>query len=277
MPNRFVLAGRNSTPNFYYFHLPAESLEKTHKILREKSVALSLSNLKTAVKKLDPILEEVLSQFRHHVTQLLPKSLRYNKVRSKCQTRIASKAGESSFNTFDMPLDVSEFAEYIIKEHTTFFDIELIHEVTSLLQQSALTKAVEKYEAVLKPLMMTSITELTDRCEVMPTDQASPEGTYRLVLKFPDDANVKNLYKAKEYLEKVLHIPDAKLLAFDFGCILSYFEITCTDNTLKSLPKRLTKHSDQLKAMGISGAFLINHWAWGADSDDVWYTHDEVS
>ena len=245
-------------------------------MLKEKNVALSLSPLEAAVKKLDPILAEVLSEFRHHVTQLLPKSPIYSKVRSKCQTMIARKAGVSSFNKFDVPLKVSKFAENIIKKHTTFFDIELIHEVANLLQQPTLKEAVARYEAELEPLMRTSITELTDRCEVRPINQDSPEGTYQLVLKFPDDANVKDLYKAKDYLEKVLRIPDAKLLAFDFGCILAYFKITCTDDTLKDLPKKFTKHSDQLKAMGISGAFLIDHWAWGADSDDVWYANDEV-
>ena len=244
-------------------------------MLREKNVTLTLSPLVAEVKKLHPILAKVLSQFRHHVTQLLPKSSMYNEVRSICQTTIASKTGISSFNTFDIPLDVGEFAEYIIKEHTTFYDIELIHEVANLLKQQTLTEAVVRYEAILKPLMVTSIAELTDRCEVMPIKQDSPQGTYRLVLKFPDDANVKDLYKAKDYLEKVLHIPDAKLLAFDFGCVLIYFEITCPPNILKDLRKRFTKHSDQLEAMGISGAFLIDHWAWGADDEDVWYTDDE--
>ena len=245
-------------------------------MLREKNVTLSLSSLEAEVKKLQPLHAKVLSEFRHHATQLLPGSLMYNEVRSICQTMISRKAGLSSFNTFAIPLDVSEFAEYIIKEHTTFFDIELIHNVADVLQQPTLTEAVVRYEADLKPLMTTSITELTDRCEVMPINQDSPEGTYRLVLKFPDDANVKNLYKAKGYLEKVLHIPEAKLMAFDFGCILAYFEITCTPDILKDLPKKFTKHSDQLQAMGISGAFLIDHWAWGADSDGVWYTDDKV-
>ena len=244
-------------------------------MLKEKSVALSLSNLVATIRKLHPILAKVLTEFRRHVSQRLPQSM-YDEVRSICQTTIASRAGVSSFDTFDIPLDISEFAEYVIKKHTSTFDVEVIHKIASLLHQPTLTEAIEKYETVMKPLMMTSIAELTDRCEVMPTDQDSPEGTYRLVLKFPDDVNVKDLYKARDYLEKVLHIPDAKLLAFDFGCTLVYFEITCTPDTLKDLPKKFTKHSNQLTAMGISGAFLIDHWVWGADSDDVWYTDDEV-
>ena len=212
-----------------------------------------------------------MSEFRKQVRPLSDDL--YDDVVTLCQTTMAAKAHVSRLP--DVPSHRKGFIDHMIK-HTTFFDIQLIHEVANLLQQPTLTKAVVRYEAALEPLMRTTIAGLTDRCEVMPINQDSPKGTCRLVLKFPDDANVKDLYEAKDYLEKVLHIPDAKLMAFDFGCIFAYFKITCTPNTLKDLPKRFTKHSDQLQAMGISGAFLIDHWAWSADSDDVWYTDDEV-
>ena len=244
--------------------------EATHKILKEKKVAYSLHPV---IEKLRTPFSTVVSEFRKQVRPLSDDS--YDEVVTLCQTTMAAKA--HVIRLPDVPSHRTDFINHIIK-HTTFFDIELIHQVASLLHQPTLTKAIECYEADLEPLMRTTIAGLTDRCEVMPINQDSPEGTYRLVLKFPDDANVKDLYEAKDYLEKVLRIPDAKLLAFDFGCILTYFdfEIPCTPVILKDLPTKFTNHSDQLKAMGISGAFLINHWAWGADRDGVWYTDDEV-
>ena len=242
--------------------------EATHKILKGKEVAYSLHLI---IEKLKTPFSTVQGEFRKQVRRLSDDL--YDEVVASCQTEMAAKVHRSRVPA--IPSHRKDFIDHII-EHTTFFDIELIHEVANLLQQPTLTEAVVRYEAALEPLMRTSITELTDRCEVMPINQDSPEGTYQLVLKFPDDPNVKDLFEAKDYLEKVLRIPDAKLLSFDFGCILAYFEITCTANTAKDLPKKFTKHSQQLKAMGISGAFLINHWAWGAGSDDVWYTDDEV-
>ena len=211
-----------------------------------------------------------MSEFQKHVCSLSDDLTMYDKVVLLCRTTMAAKAHVSRLP--DVPSHSKDFFEHIIK-HTTFFDIELIHKVANLIQQPTLTEAVVRYEAALEPLMRTSITELTNRCEVMPINQDPPEGTYRLVLKFPDDANVKDLYEAKDYLEKVLHIPDAKLMAFDFGCILAYFEITCTPENLQDLPKRLD--FDQVQAMGISGTFLIDHWAWSADSNGVWYTNDD--
>ena len=242
--------------------------EATHKILKEKKVAYSLHPV---IEKLKTPFSTVVSEFRKQVRSLSKDS--YDDVVALCQTTMAAKAHDSSLP--DVPSHCKDFIDHIIK-HTTFFDIELIHEVANILQQPTLTKTVVRYETDLEPLMRTSIAELTNRCEVMPINQDSPEGTYRLVLKFPDDPNVKDLFEAKDYLEMFLHIPDAKLLAFDHGCILAYFEITCPPDTLKDLPKKFTKHSSRLQAMGISGAFLIDHWAWGADSDDVWYTDDEV-
>ena len=236
--------------------------------MKEKKVAYSLHGV---IKKLKAPFFNVVSEFRKQVRPLSDDL--YDEVVTLCQTTMADKAHISRLP--DVPSHRKDFIDLIIK-HTTFFDIELMHDVANLIQQPTLTEAVVRYEAALEPLMRTSIAELTDRCEVRSTDQDSPEGTYRLVLKFPDDANVKDLFEAKDYLEKFLHIPDAKLLAFDHGCILAYFEITCPPDTLKDLPKKFTKHSSRLQAMGISGAFLIDHWAWGADSDDVWYTDDEV-
>ena len=253
---------------FFVLSFQDLGLEATHKILKEKKVAYSLHGV---IKKLKAPFFNVVSEFQKKVHSLSDDL--YDDVVLLCRTTMADKAHVSRLP--DVPSHRKDFIDHIIR-HTTFFDIELIHEVANLLQQPTLTEEVKKYEADLKPLMMTAIAELTDRCEVMPTDQESPVGTYQLVLKFPDDANVKDLFEAKDYLEKVLHIPDAKLLAFDFGCILAYFEITCTPNILKDLPKKFTKHPDQLQAMGISGAFLIDHWSWGADSDDVWYIDDEV-
>ena len=242
--------------------------EATHKILKGKEVAYPLHPV---IEKLKTPFSTVQGEFRKQVRRLSDDL--YDDVVALCQTTMATKAHRSRVP--DVPSHRKDFIDHIIK-HTTFFDIELIHEVANLLQQPTLTEAVVRYEADLEPLMRTTIAELTDRCEVMSINQDSPEGTYQLVLKFPDDANVKDLYAAKDYLEKVLRIPDAKLLAFDFGCILAYFEITCTANIVKDLPKRFTKHSDQLKAMGISGAVLIDLWAWGVGSDGVWYTDDEV-
>ena len=242
--------------------------EATQKILKGKKVAYSLQSV---IEKLRTPFSTVVSEFQKQVRSLSDDS--YDEAVALCQTTMAAKAHDSSLP--DVPSHRKDFIDHIVK-HTTFLDIELIHKVANLLQQPTLTEAVVRYEADLEPLMRTTIAGLTDRCEVMPINQDSPEGTYRLVLKFPDDPNVKDLYEAKDYLEKVLHIPDAKLLAFDFGCILAYFEITCTPDILKDLPKKFTKHSSQLQAMGISGAFLIDHWAWGADSDGVWYTDDEV-
>jgi hypothetical protein len=182
-------------------------------------------------------------------------------VRNEYTTALAVK--RETFDFSDVPRQRTEFLDHV-RVNTRFVDIKLVREIafSQHWNYSALTEAVEDYEACLKPLMLTAIHELTERCEVKPIDEISPKGTYKLVLKFPDDANVQMLYEAKKYLDTYLGIGEAKLLAFDFGCILAYFEISCSPDQLEALRERIAAHSEQWEALEVSGAYLVDHWAW---------------
>jgi hypothetical protein len=185
-------------------------------------------------------------------------------VRGDYLTSFAVKQKVSRFSKL-VPMKRIEFLEHA-RMNTTFFDIRVVRDIAfgEHCKSSALTEAVQNYEALLKPLMSTAIHDLTDRCKVKPISEDSREGAYKLVLRFPDDANVQDLYDAKAYLEKRLEIEEAKLLAFDFGCILVYFEISCSPDQLEALWEKFTAHSEQWEDLGIDGAYLVNHWSWEA-------------
>ena len=193
----------------------------------------------------------------------------FRAVRNEYTTALAVK--QKTFDFSDVPRQRIEFLDHV-RTNTPFVEIRLVREIafSEYCNSSALTEAVEDYEACLKPLMLTAIHDLTERCEVKPISENSPKGTYKLVLKFPDDANVKKLYKAKTYLETCLGIGEAKLLAFDFGCILAYFEVSCSPDQLEVLRERFTAHSEKWEALEVSGAYLVNHWAWEAKVH-CWY------
>ena len=99
-----------------------------------------------------------------------------------------------------------------ILDNTTTFDIEMITTIANYMKQPTLTEAVEKYKAALKSLMEQCIPELTEK-----VDQESSTGTYKLVLKFPGNHLVKDLYKARGYLERCLNIQEAKRLVLPGG------------------------------------------------------------
>ena len=99
-----------------------------------------------------------------------------------------------------------------ISDNTTAFDIEMITTIANNVERPTLTEAVEKYEATLKPLMEASISELTEKVY-----QDSSAGTYILVLKFPGNHLVQDVYKARGYLERCLNIQEAKLLVLPGG------------------------------------------------------------
>ena len=126
-----------------------------------------------------------------------------------CQTTLADREGSGELTS--LGYFVSHFTEHIL-ENTTIFDIEMIRVVANHINQSALTKAIEEHEAVLKPLMEASIAKLTKRYIVEPVVQDPSKQAYKLVLKCPRDKLVRDLYGARDYLEKYLGIKEAKQL-----------------------------------------------------------------
>ena len=126
-----------------------------------------------------------------------------------CQATLARREGTGELPILNYYYNL--FNSDILK-NTTIFDIEMIRVVANQIQQPALTDAVEKYEAVIKPLMKASIAELTERYIIEPVVQDPSKQAYKLVLKFPNDKLVRDLYHARYYLEKYLGISEAKLL-----------------------------------------------------------------
>ena len=152
----------------------------------------------------------LVNVFKHHL-EVYYTEAQYveDSIIVLCQATLARRGG-----TGRLP-SLSNFYEHFdteILDNATIFDIEMIHIVANQIQQPALTEAIKKYEAVLKPLMEASIAELTERYIVEPVVKDPSKQAYKLVLKCPSDSLVGDLYFARHYLEKYLGIPEARLL-----------------------------------------------------------------
>ena len=195
-----------SIPNFNTF----QKTEETPKVWKVKEDASSLHH---ALEKLTPSFVTLAGVFKHHLKVYCYDKGEYvpDSFILLCQATLARKRGTSTLPR------LSNYYEHFgteILDNITIFDIEMIHLVANHFKQPALTEAVEKYEAALKPLMEASIAELTERYIVEPVDQDPSKQAYKLVLKCPRDSLVGDLYYARYYLEKYLSIPEARFLTF---------------------------------------------------------------